>query len=136
MPPAMQHGRDFLRWFDDLSLITQSIVAFGVFMLLRGVLLWMKSRRQRRKAETERVYLKTVDKRRYTANDIVNTMRAEGYILFGLNHHTNLWHELDAKDAAKGFGRPGDYKNTWVWYDSWLVRVRAHCQEHAAEYQL
>jgi hypothetical protein len=54
MPPAMQHGRDFLRWFDDLSLITQSIVVFGVFMLLRGVLLWMKSRRQRRKAETER----------------------------------------------------------------------------------
>jgi Flp pilus assembly protein TadB len=54
MPPAMQHGRDFLRWFDDLSLITQSIVVFGVFMLLRGVLLWMKSRRQRRKAEIER----------------------------------------------------------------------------------
>jgi hypothetical protein len=24
MPPAMQHGRDFLRWFDDLSLITRN----------------------------------------------------------------------------------------------------------------
>jgi DnaJ-domain-containing protein 1 len=54
MPPAMQHGRDFLRWFDDLGLITQSIVLFGVFMLLRGLLLWMKSRRQRREAKTER----------------------------------------------------------------------------------
>jgi DnaJ-domain-containing protein 1 len=54
MPPAMQHGRHFLRWFDDLGLITQSIVLFGVFMLLRGLLLWMKSRRQRREAETER----------------------------------------------------------------------------------
>jgi DnaJ-domain-containing protein 1 len=54
MGPAMQHGRDFLRWFDDLSLITQSIVLFGVFMLLRGLLLWMKSRRQRREAATER----------------------------------------------------------------------------------
>jgi DnaJ domain len=54
MPPAMQHGRDFLCWFDDLSLITQSIVLFGVFMLLRGLPLWMKSRRQRREAETER----------------------------------------------------------------------------------
>jgi DnaJ-domain-containing protein 1 len=54
MPPAIQHGRDFLRWFDDLSLITQSLVLFGVFMLLRDLLLWMKSRRQRREAETER----------------------------------------------------------------------------------
>jgi hypothetical protein len=54
MPPAIQHGRDFLRWFDDLSLITQSLVLFGVFMLLRELLLWMKSRRQRREAETER----------------------------------------------------------------------------------
>jgi hypothetical protein len=54
MPPGIQHGRDFIRWFDDLSLITQSLVLFGVFMLLRDLLLWMKSRRQRREAETER----------------------------------------------------------------------------------
>jgi hypothetical protein len=54
MPPAMQYGRDFLRWFDDLSLIIQSLMLFGVFMLLRDVLLWMKGRRQRREAETER----------------------------------------------------------------------------------
>jgi DnaJ-domain-containing protein 1 len=54
MPPAMQYGRDFLRWFDDLSLIIQSLMLFGVFMLLRDVLLCMKGRRQRREAETER----------------------------------------------------------------------------------
>jgi DnaJ-domain-containing protein 1 len=54
MPPGIQHGQDFIRWFDDLSLITQSLVLFGVFMLLRDFLLWMKSRRQRREAETER----------------------------------------------------------------------------------
>jgi sortase (surface protein transpeptidase) len=53
MLPAMQYGRDFLRWFDGLSLITQSIVLFGVFMLFRGLLLWMKSQRQRREAEKE-----------------------------------------------------------------------------------
>jgi DnaJ-domain-containing protein 1 len=54
MPPAMQYGRDFLRWFDHLSLITKSLVLFGVFMLFRELLLWMKSRRQRREAEIER----------------------------------------------------------------------------------
>lgn len=54
MPPAIEHGQDFLRWFDGLSLITQSIVLFAVFMLLRGLVLWMKNRRQRREAEAER----------------------------------------------------------------------------------
>jgi DnaJ-domain-containing protein 1 len=54
MPPAMQYGRDFLHWFDHLSLITQSLVLFGVFMLFRELLLWMKSRRRRREAEIER----------------------------------------------------------------------------------
>jgi DnaJ-like protein len=55
MLPAMQHGQDFLRWVDGLSLITQSILLFGVFMLLRGLLLWRKNRRHEREAEKERV---------------------------------------------------------------------------------
>ena len=54
MPPANEYGQYFVRWFDGLGLITQSIVLFGVFMLLRGLLLWMKSRRQLREAEAER----------------------------------------------------------------------------------
>jgi hypothetical protein len=54
MLPAMQHGQDFLRWVDGLSLITQSIALFGVFMLLRGLILWRKSRREQREAEKER----------------------------------------------------------------------------------
>ena len=54
MPPANEHGQDFVRWFDGLGLVTQSIVLFCVFMLLRGLLLWMKGRRQRREAEAER----------------------------------------------------------------------------------
>jgi Flp pilus assembly protein TadB len=54
MLPANEHGQDFFRWFDGLGLIEQSTVLFGVFMLLRGLLLWMKSRRQRREAEAER----------------------------------------------------------------------------------
>jgi Protein of unknown function (DUF3644) len=85
--------------------------------------------------EINRIYIKEVDKRRYTATQIVEIMHSEGYVLFKSNHHSNLWKELDAKAMIKGFGRPGDYKNSWVWYDSWLARVRAHCQEHAAEYR-
>jgi DnaJ domain len=54
MSPANEYGQYFVRWFDGLGLVTQSIVLFGVFMLLRGLLLWMKSRRQRREAEAER----------------------------------------------------------------------------------
>jgi hypothetical protein len=81
------------------------------------------------------VYLKEVDKRRYTMGDILELMHKEGYPNFGQHHHTRLWQELDARDPAKGFGRVGDYKNTWVWFDSWLARVRAHCQEHDDRYR-
>ncbi|CAN7348482.1 hypothetical protein [Mesorhizobium sp. LjNodule214] len=61
-------------------------------------------------------------------------MHAEGYPKFNQAAYTALWKELDAKDPAKGFGKAGDYKNTWVWFDSWLARVRAHCQENASKY--
>jgi Protein of unknown function (DUF3644) len=84
--------------------------------------------------EINSVLLKEVDKRRYTASQVIGTMRNEGFLRFGQHNHTVLWQELDAKDPAKGFGRTGDYPNTWVWYDSWLARVRTHCQEHADRY--
>lgn len=80
------------------------------------------------------VLLKEVDKARYTATQVVEAMHAEGYPRFNQTQHTALWKELNAKDPAKGFGRVGDYKNTWVWFESWIARVRAHCQENAAEY--
>ena len=85
--------------------------------------------------ELNRVFLKEVDKRRYTATEIVKIMQADGYSLFGLSQHSALWKERNAKDPAKGFGRLGDYKNTWVWYDSWVTQVRAHCQAHAEQYR-
>lgn len=80
------------------------------------------------------VLLKDIDKSRYTARQIIDAMRAEGYERFNQAAHTSLWKELDAKNSKNGFGKAGDYKNTWVWFDSWLVRVRAHCQENAPKY--
>jgi hypothetical protein len=61
-------------------------------------------------------------------------MKAEGFPRFNQAHHTALWKELDARQPDKRFGKPGDYANTWVWFDSWLARVRAHCQENAPRY--
>jgi hypothetical protein len=62
-------------------------------------------------------------------------MCAEGNPRFSQQSHTNLWQSLDAKNPAKGFGRAGDYRNTWIWYDSWIARVRAHCQEQGDLYK-
>jgi Protein of unknown function (DUF3644) len=84
--------------------------------------------------EINRVLLKEIDKRRHTASQIIQMMHDEGFPRFNQHNHTVLWRELDAKNPATGYGRTGDYPNTWVWYDSWLSRVRAHCQEHADRY--
>ncbi len=85
--------------------------------------------------EVNRVLLKEVDKRRHTASDIVNLIQREGYRRFTMRSHSDLWQELDAKNPANGYGRVGDYRNTWVWFDRWLDRVRVHCEEHAAKYR-
>jgi hypothetical protein len=85
--------------------------------------------------EINRVLLKEVDKRRYTAKQVWELMQAEGFRRFNQRAHTVLWKELDAKNPAHGFGRDGDYKGTWIWYDKWVDRVRAHCQEQAERYR-
>lgn len=85
--------------------------------------------------EINRVLLKEVEKKRYLGKQIVEMMQAEGYPKFKQGSHTALWHALDAKNPTHNFGREGEYKGMWVWYDSWLQRVRAHCQEHADLYQ-
>ncbi|MBB6225293.1 DUF3644 domain-containing protein [Rhizobium leguminosarum] len=85
--------------------------------------------------EINRVLLKEVEKKRYLAKQIVMMMQEEGYPKFTLGSHAALWRALDAKNLALNFGRDGEYKGMWVWYESWLQRVRAHCQENAERYQ-
>lgn len=85
-------------------------------------------------AEINRVLLKEVEKPKYRPGQIVRMMRAEGYPRFNMARHTELWQALDAQNPAKGFGvRMLD--GTWYWYESWLNRVRAHCEENAARYR-
>ncbi|MGH9340301.1 MAG: DUF3644 domain-containing protein [Acidobacteriota bacterium] len=85
-------------------------------------------------AEISRVLLKEVEKPKYRPGQIVDMMRTEGYPRFNMARHTELWKSLDAQNPAKGLGvRMLD--RTWYWYESWLTRVRAHCEENAARYR-
>lgn len=85
--------------------------------------------------EINRVLLKEVDKHRFTATQVWKMMQAEGFPKFNQHAHTALWKELDAKNPAHGYGRDGDYKGTWVWFEKWVERVRAHCQEQGDRYR-
>lgn len=85
--------------------------------------------------EINRVLLKEVDKRRYTASEVVSAMHAAGYPNFTMFNHTTLWKSLNAKDPGRGYGKLGDYRNTWVWFDKWLERVREHCDERPERYR-
>jgi len=60
------------------------------------------------------VLLKEVDKARYIAGQVIDTMRAEGFPKFNQEARTGLLKELDSKDPTKGFGKAGDYKTTWL----------------------
>ncbi|TVR77830.1 MAG: DUF3644 domain-containing protein [Rhodospirillales bacterium] len=85
--------------------------------------------------EINRVLLKEVDKPRYTAKQVWARMQDEGYPNFNQQAHTALWKALDGKNPTHGFGRDGDYKGTWVWYDRWIERVRDHCREQGDRYR-
>jgi hypothetical protein len=85
-------------------------------------------------AEINRVLLKEVEKPKYRPGQIVQMMRDEGFRRFNMTDHTELWRSLGAQDPAKGFGvRMLD--RTWYWYENWLSRVRAHCEENAERYR-
>jgi hypothetical protein len=84
--------------------------------------------------EINSVLLKEVEKKRYRSTQVVEIMQADGFPKFGMRDHTQLWQHLKARHAGTKFGCPGDYKKTWVWFDTWVARVRAHCQEQGTKY--
>lgn len=85
--------------------------------------------------DINQVLLKEVDKKRYTAGEVVKAMKDYGFPKFNQHNHTQLWKALDGKNPERGFGRKGDYKKTWVWFDNWVERVRAHCEEQGDRYK-
>lgn len=93
------------------------------------------------KAESEgaiafnEVHLKEVDKTRHTATQIVETIKGTGFPNFTMGDHTKLWKSLNAKRNGTPFGKIGDYKNSWVWFDTWLEQVRSFCEESGDKFR-
>jgi len=77
--------------------------------------------------------IKETERPKWLPSQIVSQMRADGYPRFGMQHHTDLWKAMDAKNAGKRFGV--QLAKTWYWYDNWLEEVRKHCRELAEVYQ-
>jgi hypothetical protein len=79
------------------------------------------------------VALKEVERPKFLPNQIVSTMRSEGYPRFGMYHHTWLWKSLDAKKQGKGLGV--SIAGAWYWYQPWLDIVRIYCRDNAAHFR-
>jgi DnaJ-domain-containing protein 1 len=109
MPPANEYGQYFVRWFDGLGLVIQSIVLFGVFMLLRGLLLWMKSRRQRREAEAERARLQ---KEQWTREQQQRQQQESQE-----QKEKQRTHERTQKRRRKRYARDRDDADSWGRHD-------------------
>lgn len=77
-------------------------------------------------------YYKETEKTKYLPKQIVKIMKEQGYINFSVHYHTQLWKSLNAKDRKYGFG--ADVAGSWYWYESWIKRVKMHCEENVNKY--
>jgi hypothetical protein len=78
--------------------------------------------------EVGRIVFKEVNRKRHPPSEIVAKVKAAGYPKFSMHHHSRLWNNLDAKGVGNdGYGGPGDYNGSWVWYDKWLERALEYC---------
>ena len=84
--------------------------------------------------EISRILLKDVEEPKYRPKQIVDAMRKDGFRNFNLHHHTLLWRAHDAKNPAKGYGVQL-LDGNWYWYQNWVDRVRAHCEEKPERYR-
>lgn len=78
--------------------------------------------------EIQQIIFREVNKNRYPPGKVVKKAQAAGFPNFSIYDHTQLWKKLDAKQEGKGFGCPGDYKGSWVWFDRWIDEVITHCE--------
>ncbi|RWY88650.1 DUF3644 domain-containing protein [Rhizobium leguminosarum] len=86
-------------------------------------------------ADKIEIVFKEVNRSRFIRQEILDKVHAAGYPKFGPGAHTKLMTDLDAKNAANGYGCVGDYKAHWVWYDRWLETVLEHCKANPEKYQ-
>jgi len=76
--------------------------------------------------------IKETERAKYLPKQIVEIMNGEGFTKFNMHQHTTLWQSQEAKKQGKGFGV--QVAKQWYWYESWVKRVRKHCQENVAKY--
>jgi hypothetical protein len=69
----------------------------------------------------ERVLLKEVERPKYLPSAVVSKVREAGYPQFTMYDHTILARQLDARQAAKGYGVL--VAKTWYWYENWIEKV-------------
>ena len=75
---------------------------------------------------------KEVERPKYIPSRIVEMMRSEGYSLFNMRHHTQLWQAKQARKPGRGYGVQVEYQ--WYWYERWVEEVRRHCHENRENY--
>jgi hypothetical protein len=85
------------------------------------------------KVNTDYAIVKETEKPKCRAGHVVEQMQSEGFLKFTMYQHTQLWKDLDAKNASKGYGV--DVAGYWYWYERWVDTVRKHCLKHKARYK-
>jgi Protein of unknown function (DUF3644). len=80
-----------------------------------------------------KAYIKEVDKPRLRPGKVVERIQAAGFKKFDMQHHTELWKALDAKNPGKGFGVQTE-SDGWRWYERWVDEVRRHCEANRDKY--
>lgn len=76
--------------------------------------------------------IKETEKKKFLPKEIVEQMKQKGFSKFRMQHHTELWKCLNAKDPKKSFGV--QVANTWYWYELWVKEVEKYCQENRGQY--
>ena len=77
--------------------------------------------------EHGRIVIREVERSKFTPTEIVDMMKAEGFIKFRIHEHTTLWQARDAKKPGYGFGV--SVGGRWFWYERWIPIVRNYCEE-------
>lgn len=77
--------------------------------------------------------IRETERPKWLPSQVVAKVKADGFLKFGMSHHTDLWKSRDAKGNSKGYGV--QIAKTWYWYDTWLAEVRKYCTENAATYR-
>lgn len=77
--------------------------------------------------------VRETERPKWLPKQIVQQMLAEGFKRFRIDHHTDLWRSMDAKNPSKGFGV--QVTKTWYWYEPWIAEVRKYCKANKVRFQ-